>query len=302
MLIILALHPIYHFHLNLDNMKFQNIDKYRITRINIVKTIALLISINIITSCEKETAVNFTDTPIITAFLEPGSQFSLEVDRQIPFAESVSYSVDDINNLNIAVDYNGEIRTLVPIDSGRYVDSSIVVKEGDEYKISFSFNEKKVTAYTYIPSKPTNFAQSATKIYIERIDSTTGPPIGGFTQPDPIELSWDNFDESYYLVLVENIETTLDPIRDFGDAEPPGNRFKKSPTNSSYQELRSMDFQYFGVHRVILYHVLPDYATLYEDNSTSSQNITNPSTSIVNGYGIFTGFSSDTLYVNVLED
>ena len=283
-------------------MKLQTFDKQRINSGNILKGIALLLLINIISSCEKETTVNFTDTPIITAFLEPGFPFSLEVDRQIPFAESVNYSDDDINNLTITIDYNGEIRTLIAIDSGIYVDSSIIVTEGDEYKISFSFNEKEVSAYTYIPSKPTNFTQSATTIYIERMDSTLGPPSGGFTQPDPIELSWDNFDDSYYLVLVENMETTLDAIRDFGDAEAPGNRFKKSPTNTSYQELRSVDFQYFGVHRVILYHVLPDYATLYEENSTSSQNITNPSSSIVNGYGIFTGFSSDTLYVNVLED
>jgi hypothetical protein len=48
--------------------------------------------------------------------------------------------------------------------------------------------------------------------------------------------------------------------------------------------------------------VLPDYASLYSENSTSSQNLTNPSTSIVNGYGIFTGLNADTLYLNVLEN
>jgi hypothetical protein len=62
-----------------------------------------------------------------------------------------------------------------------------------------------------------------------------------------------------------------------------------------------MDFQYYGTHRIILYHVLPDYATLYDSNSTSSQNLSNPSTSILNGYGIFTGLNSDTLFVEVTE-
>ena len=159
-----------------------------------------------------------------------------------------------------------------------------------------------MSAYTYVPSKPVDFTQSVTEMYIEAMDSSSGPPTGGMTQPDPIELNWTNSDNSYYLVLVENMEDTLDPIRDFGDDAPPGNRFKKSPTNSDFEELRSMEFQYFGMHRVILYHVLPDYATLYEENSTSSQNITNPSTSIVNGYGIFTGLSTDTLYVDVIGD
>lgn len=52
---------------------------------------------------------------------------------------------------------------------------------------------------------------------------------------------------------------------------------------------------------IILYHVLPDYASLYEENTTSSKNLTNPSTSITNGYGIFTGLNSDTLYIDAEE-
>ncbi len=117
--------------------------------------------------------------------------------------------------------------------------------------------------------------------------------------PDPVKITWDNPDGSYYLIVVENLETTLEPIRDFGGKEPPGHRFKKSPTNSSSEEIREMDFQYFGMHRIILNHVLPDYAALYKQSSTSSQNLTNPSTSITNGYGIFTGLNSDTLYLNI---
>ena len=77
----------------------------------------------------------------------------------------------------------------------------------------------------------------------------------------------------------------------------PGNMFQKPPTTASGLEIRAMEFQYFGRHRLILFHVLPDYASLYSDSQTSSQNLTNPSTSIMNGYGIFTGLNSDTLYL-----
>jgi len=66
--------------------------------------------------------------------------------------------------------------------------------------------------------------------------------------------------------------------------------------------INAMEFEYFGTHRIIIYHVLPDYADLYEQNSTSSQNLENPSTSISNGYGIFTGLNSDTLYLEVTEE
>ncbi|WP_341905742.1 DUF4249 family protein [Fluviicola taffensis] len=251
-------------------------------------------------SCEKSEVSEFTDTPIIEAYLEPGDYLTVKVKRQIPFAGNVQYSADDINNLILTVSYNGGTHLLTALGNGVYIDSSIIVNEGENYSVSFHFNSKFVSAYTYIPSKPQNMTQSATEIAIAKLDTTSGPPSQG-SQPDPIQINWSNTDGSYYLILVENIESVLDPIRDFGDNDPPGNLFRKSPTKLGVEEIRAMEFQYYGTHRIILYHVLPDYATLYDSNSTSSQNLSNPSTSIINGYGIFTGLNSDTLYVEVTE-
>lgn len=260
-----------------------------------------LFTISVMAACKKDESKEFTDTPIIESYLQPGSYFTVKVSRQTPFSSNVEYSSDDINNLSLSVLYNNIIHVLTPIGEGKYVDSSIVATAGDNYQLSFLFNSKTVTASAYTPSTPTGFSQSVTEIIITRIDTSGGFPTGGFTQPDPVQLTWDNADASYYLVVVENMESTLDPIRDFGDVTPPGNLFRKSPTTSASEELRAFDFQYYGMHRIILYHVLPDYASLYDDNSTSSQNLTNPSTSIVNGYGIFTGLNTDTLFINVKE-
>jgi len=251
--------------------------------------------------CKKEENSEFTDTPIIESYLEPGSAMNVKVSRQIPFSSDVSYSSDNIDALNVNVLYNGTTYPLSPLGGGQYTNSSLIVTEGGEYTLSFNYNNKNVSAQTYIPSKPLNYTQSVTQIAIARMDSTSGPPSSGVTMPDPVTLSWTNTDGSYYIVLIENIETTLDPIRDFGDATPPGNRFRKTPTNSSSVEIRAQEFQYYGTHRLLLYHVLPDYASLYNQSSTSSQNLTNPSTSITNGYGIFTGMNADTLMIEVTE-
>jgi hypothetical protein len=252
------------------------------------------------TGCEKSEVSEFTDSPIIESYLEPGNYLTVKIARQIPFAENVQFSNDDLNNLLLTVTYSGGTHVLAPLGNGLYIDSTIIVAEGENYSISFEFNSKLVSAYTYIPSKPHNMIQSATEITIEKVDTASGPPMQT-TMPDPITINWTNTDGSYYLILVENIESTLEPIRDFGDNAPPGNRFRKSPTNLGVEEIRAMEFQYYGTHRIILYHVLPDYATLYDDNSNSSQNLSNPSSSIVNGYGIFTGLNSDTLYVEVKQ-
>lgn len=251
--------------------------------------------------CKKEENNEFTDSPIIESYLQTGQYLTVKISRQIPFSLDVNYSSDDINNLALKVLYNNSTHNLEPLGNGKYIDSSIIVSEGSSYNLNFEFNSKNVTAYTYVPLKPLNVALSTTVMVIEKVDLSSGTPTSPPTIPDPITLTWSNSDASYYLITVENLETTLVAIRDFGDKTPPGNIFKKSPTNSTAEVISSREFQYYGRHRIIIYHVLPDYAALYNANSTSSQNLTNPSTSIVNGYGIFTGLNSDTVFVQINE-
>ncbi|MES2134119.1 MAG: DUF4249 family protein, partial [Bacteroidota bacterium] len=210
-------------------------------------------------SCKKETQ-EFTDSPVIEAYLETGKPMSVKITRQIPFSEGVTYSGDDVNNLFVNVTYNNALYLLKPIGNGQYVDSSLIVTDGSFFNLGFAFNKKQVSAYTNIPVKPQNITQSVTTYSITKFVAGSGFPTGGFTQPDPIKITWNNTDNSYYLVIVENIETTLDPIRDFGTNTPPGNRFKKTPTTAAEIEIRAQEFQYYGTHRIILYHVLPDYA------------------------------------------
>ncbi len=266
-------------------------------------TITIFFILALFTSCVERDNSEFTDFPIIESYLKPGYCLSLTVSRQIPFSSNVKYASDDINNLTITVTNNDVDHILVPLGSGVYVDSSLIIADGERYDLSFNYNSMVVSAYTEVPSKPVNYEQSDNEISVMRMDSTWTPVGGGmFEMPDPLELSWNNDDDSYYILVVENMEETLDPVRDFGDDEEiPMGRFRKSPTTASGVRMMPQEFEYFGTHRLILFHVLPDYASLYDKNSTSSQNLTNPSTSIVNGYGIFTGLNADTLYLEVEE-
>jgi hypothetical protein len=266
--------------------------------------ITLVFSCLALASCIDRDNSEFTDIPIVEGYLRQGDYVRLTVRRQIPFSSNVTYSSDDINSLDITVTQNNIDYNLTPLGDGKYIDSSLIVTAGERYDLFFTYNSKTVSAFTTVPSKPSSFAESETSISVTRMDSTSTPTGGGgmWQMPTPIDLTWDNDDDSYYIVVVENMEDVLDPVRDFGDStDVPLGRFNKSPTNSSGLEMRAQEFTYFGRHRLILYHVLPDYASLYDSNTASSQNLTNPSTSITNGYGIFTGLNSDTLYMTVKE-
>jgi hypothetical protein len=262
-----------------------------------------LIVASILPACTKYDNSEFTDTPIIEAYLRPGDYLSMTVRRQIPFSSIVSYSGDDINALRITVKNNNKEYILTPEGNGRYISNDLIIKPGERYDMSFIYNLKLVSCYTEIPSKPAGYIASATSVSVMRMDETSGPPFGGggWEMPEPLVLKWENDDASFYIVVVENMEAVPDPVRDFGDDTTMTFRFRKEPTTASGLTMRPQEFQFFGRHRLILYHVLPDYASLYKDNTNSSQDLTNPSTSIVNGYGIFTGLNTDTLFLQVEE-
>lgn len=251
-------------------------------------------------ACNREQQ-EFTDSAIVEGYMMPGDILKVTILRQIPFIDDAQYSEDDLENLSVVIWVNGEEHVLESIGDGVYVDSLYQVQSGDELELRFTFNDKEVYGYTYIPTAPAEVEITATTMEVPGFEAGGTPPDEA-SMPEPVYITWENDAQDYYLIVVENLESTLDPIRDFGDEEAPENVFRKQPTNSNTEMLSSMDFQYYGTHRVILYHVLPDYSNLYDQNSTTSQNLTNPSTSIDNAYGIFTGLNADTMYVEVTED
>jgi hypothetical protein len=259
----------------------------------------LLMLILIIVSCEKRNAP-FTDTPVIESYLSPGEHPVVKISRQIPFSSDTEYSSDDVNSLDIRLISENSSHTLTNSAEGIYTDSTIAIGE-QEYELSFVFNSKNVSASTSVPYKPENFIASDNSISVTRMTEGSFGQMGSFQMPEPLYLTWDNNDNSYYLVVIECLESVLDPVREFNDSIPAGNMFRKTPVTSQGIEIRPQEFQYFGRHRIILFHVLPDYASLYDEKVSSSQNLTNPSTSIKNGYGIFTGLNSDTLFIQVNE-
>ncbi len=265
--------------------------------------LSLIISFVFITSCKKDiTQPGFSDIPVIQSFLQVGSPASVNISKQIAFDPNAIYSSDNVNTLNITISTNGTSYTLTPMGNGNYVDSSLIITDTLQYSLQFNYNGKFVTATTKALSKPVGFAQSATVVSIAQVavGSSSSSTYSSSPLPAPIVFSWTNNDNSYYIVSVEN--TTQNPaLIDLNNANEPARLFRSSPTQDNNFQLNPRQFQYYGMHKVTLYHILPGYADLYISNGTSSQNLATPQTNITNGYGIFTAMNSVVLYVNVLK-
>ena len=71
--------------------------------------------------------------------------------------------------------------------------------------------------------------------------------------------------------------------------------------SSFYAIFPRREFSHYGTHQIIVYRVNPEYAALYERSGNSTLSLEEPPTNIENGLGIFTGASSDTLYLEVVK-
>lgn len=258
-------------------------------------------SILVLNSCDTEEAqLAFNDIPVVESYLIQTKPVSVKIARKTPYDYNVALSDENPDMLQVKILFDDQIRIIPSVGNGEYKDDTFLPQEGVKYKLEFEFNNQTVSSSTEILSKPDNYKQSVTQINMLGIDFSTRPPTRP-AMPDPVKLSWTNDDNSYYMVVIENMESAPTAINDYGDREPPGRFFRNAPTQTNQYEIQSMHFQYYGRHRLILYHLNADYAALYNDTGNSSQNLTNPATNIENGLGIFTGINADTLLLNVIK-
>jgi hypothetical protein len=273
------------------------------SNINIFVSLLIMpLAIVALSACEKD--ANFIQggaKPIVEAYLVAGKPITLSVKKEIAYTEDTSNTEQPINGLAIKVTGDNKTYTLTSVGAGVYKsDSTVKLKTGITYQLSFDYNGKAITASTIIPTKPVGFATDLTSIARTKvvITSTSGGGGGFGDVPVDVNLSWSNANNDYHFVVVDNLEptpvliVTLPTTANFSELT---RRFRSQPVQGVTTQLRSQQFQYFGKHNLVLLKVNPDYAALYNTTGTTSQNISTPPTTIENGLGIFTGVNADTL-------
>jgi hypothetical protein len=262
-------------------------------------------------ACEEmNTVIMPGDKPVIEAYLAPGQIVSMKVFTEIPYSTTDSAYSKPITGLDIKIELSdGKSFNLVHLSDGVYKSvEKITGGVGTTIKMSFAHNGRTVTANTIIPPKPVGFTSDISEITRVSRDFSTRPQPGqggGFLQEErtPVNLSWTNPDNTYYFVAAQSLEENPVSVVVFpttGEFGPlPVRRFNNQPVQTNASTLQSQSFEYFGKYGVILYRLNPDYAALYENNNTTSQNIATPLSTITNGLGIFTGINADTLVLNV---
>jgi hypothetical protein len=262
-----------------------------------IPILAAAICLITLASCQKEliTPITGDNTAVVESYLKAGdSTLTVYISKIIPYSDDTVDAKIMIPGIDVYI--NGD--KLTETDTGTYVLNlaNQKVKGGTTYNLQFDYGGKTVTSQTIIPQAPADFASTSSTIYVERVSSgTSGPP----SMMDPVTLSWSNTDASYYYLMVNYLEETPDYIN--SNINHSGFEFVQgaTPTQESTYSLDQRVINCFGTYQLVLFKVNSEFNDVFTKNGTNSNNLVNPITNITNGFGVFTGMNSDTLYLEV---
>ena len=270
----------------------------------------VLIIFVFVAACTKTTQdiVTSIDIPIVESFLLPGDEILVRLTTAIPYSTDTTLEYnEDLSGMvvYISTDSGTYILNEIYDSAGYYKDMSgeLEIKENITYNLEFQYKEQLISSSTTTPLVPENFETSESTIELGRITESSG--MGMPPDMTEIELTWDDFNNDYYLLYIQYMEDEYDTVNtlfEIDDAYEMAN-FSSEPIQNNNYILRSRQFQFFGEYQIVLCRITEEYAQLYETLSQSSlEGLAEPPTNIINGKGIFTGFNSDTLTINVVED
>jgi hypothetical protein len=263
----------------------------------------LLCFLFLLNSCSKELMAPITsaETAVVESYLYAGdSTITIQVTNLLPYSDDTVDATSYISGLHIQI--NGTELTETGNGIYQLELGPQQIQPGATYTLKFVYFSDTVSSSATIPDLPVNFSISSNDIYADR---NTGPGGGGGMPPAQMEdvtLSWDNEDGSYYYVLIEYLEATPDYINSMVADLEPSTTQSIAPMISTGTTLGRRNLYFFGSYRIVLFKVNQDFVDLYHYTDVNSNTIADPVTSIRNGYGLFTGMASDTVFLEVHEN
>ena len=257
-----------------------------------------------LTACEQTNTLETIDELTVEAFLHAGQSLdTVKFAKVIPL-DSLEAEAPPDDLLPVVTPEGDKTYPLYYLgQEGYYGNANLMIEVDKVYVLEVSYQGKTITAETYIPAPPENLWLSDTLIEKEKIREFQD--LINQTRNDPIELEWEGEEGAYYFVNVKNIEEDPEVINELFSEEEGGFRrpdlLTEPSTNHFYTIDAFRDLTHYGIYRVTVFRVNPEYLALYEDNTGGSGSLNEIRTNVQNGFGIFTGVNSKELYFEVVK-
>ena len=274
---------------------------------NMIRIFYFILSLLFI-SCDDETPIR--DNFVVEAFLFQGEKVD-----DIKIKETKSWNSDDtvdvmIDNANIKLYANGDEFNL-SYDNLRqsYISNEeIDIISGNTYGIRVEVNDRVATAETIVPTKPVGLRLSNDKIVVPSLKLSPALPniLSDLFQNARTNIMWDNPTNEYHYLTIKYVSAQDDPIftEDFPGAI--GDFFsnfslQSAPSQDELYNVICMSLKNYGKYMVTLYKINEDYVRLFESEVQDGTELNEPPSNIINAFGIFSSFASDTTSFEIVR-
>ncbi len=246
-----------------------------------------------LSSCQKtNTGVSGINRPVVEAYLVPGTKTLVRVYYQKYLDDTITYGYP-IPGLKLSISDGTNTVQLAETTPGNYSwNDTTFVKFKKTYSLNFIYQGNTISAQTTVPDRPTGFRASDT-LQLVTFRGAGITPTNIFT---PVVFSWDNSAAWLYLIAFKDVSAVQYPLS--SNSRPYHDSEVLLGQTATYQT-QPFSFTYTGNYKVLLFHINQEYSDAITSSGGSSLSLTNPSTNVVNGLGIFTSMSADTLNLDV---
>ena len=270
-------------------------------KINLNKYMILLFTIIISFGCEENISTEIDkDIVVVQGFIYADQPVTdISITEVLPLGSEDTLA-PPITNAEVFISKGNDKFLLISDEEHEgfyfYPGNDLLISSGDELSLEVNINDEKILSETTVPPKPTNLELNSDILLIPEFVIGFPPDLEYYS----IILTWDNFDNSYYYVIIENIEDDAEPI-EVGSGKFVS-RFVSKPSISNEYRVSFRTVTHFGKHLMVLYRVNQEYVDLYESRNQDSRNLNEPLTNIENGLGVFSAFASDSVYFYAIKE
>jgi hypothetical protein len=181
--------------------------------------------------------------------------------------------------------------TLTETTPGTYtLNLHNTIQPQQTYTLNLTYNQTQITATTQIPTPITNL--NITPATIQQTNTTLYYP--STTDTTTITLTWDNPDNAYHQLYIQNPTNTNTTPTGSNTNHP---RRIIQPFRGNTYTTTTRDFHSTGTYHITLYRLNTEYANLYEH--AAATDLPNPTSAITNALGIFTAISTAQITLTV---
>lgn len=255
------------------------------------------------TSCtEVNPLISDENLIVVWAYLYAGeTATNIKLNSTIRLDDNTAYA-PPINDASVALLKDGVRYECVssPGDSGyyHYPGDDLTIETGDEFTLDIEHADHFISAKTVVPEMPLNFTVTSNTMEVPDFSNPQG--LRGWREnAQPIEISWENDDDSWYYVTFENIDDN--PVEFNTWFSERLQDFIFPPLNDDSFMIRLPFITHLGMHRITVYKVNQEYVDLYESREQDSRDLNEPLTNVEGGLGVFSAFNSSSVFLNVVQ-